>query len=127
MSRAHGAEHRGAVWGVEASFGAPRSVDLVVMPDPGLSVEAVERTNPEGDALTFTRDSGGLWVTCTTRRDEVTVGPFPEEALAQMLTQLGTSAAPRWRRGDVRPVCGRGMDPRPEGSSRPRGALTHGQ
>lgn len=98
MSRAHGAEHRGAVWGVEASAGAPRSVDLFVMPDPGPSVEAVERTDPEGDALTLTRDALGVWITCTTDGDEVTVGPFPEEALAQMLAELGTAAVPLSRR-----------------------------
>lgn len=60
MSRAHGVEHRGAVWGAEASSGALGSVDLVVMPDPGPSVEALERTDPEGDALTLTRDAQGV-------------------------------------------------------------------
>ena len=48
-----------------------------------------ELTDPDGDALTITADARGIWLTCTTEGDEVTVGPFPAESLREALTVLG--------------------------------------
>lgn len=47
----------------------------------------IELSDVDGDALTFTMDTGGIWITCTTVGTEVTVGPFPAEALLSPLTR----------------------------------------
>jgi hypothetical protein len=46
-----------------------------------------ELTDPDGDALTITSDSAGTWITCSSGIDEVTVGPFPTDALSTTLAQ----------------------------------------
>ncbi len=48
-----------------------------------------ELTDPDGDALTITADAGGLWITCTTEGEEVTVGPFPVGTLREAVTAIG--------------------------------------
>ncbi|MGP9539372.1 hypothetical protein ACT3SP_15290 [Brachybacterium sp. AOP43-C2-M15] len=37
----------------------------------------IEMTDVDGDALTIISREGSTWITCTSGRDEVTVGPFP--------------------------------------------------
>ena len=44
-------------------------------------MNAHEHTDPDGDALTITRDKNLIWVTATRHGVEVTVGPFPARAL----------------------------------------------
>lgn len=52
-------------------------------------LDVAELTDPEGDALTLTTDAAGIWVTCTTDGEEVTVGPFPADSLSDVLSVLG--------------------------------------
>ena len=47
----------------------------------------IELSDGDGDAVTLTTDTGGIWITCTTVGTEVTVGPFPAEALLSPLTR----------------------------------------
>jgi len=61
---------------------------LMAMAAQEMPVHAVEATDPDGDALTVTMDAQGLWVTCTSGADEVTLGPFPAEAMAEALSDL---------------------------------------
>ncbi|GAA4518388.1 hypothetical protein GCM10023160_00350 [Brachybacterium paraconglomeratum] len=58
-------------------------------PERMLTLDVVELTDPEGDALTLTTDAEGIWITCTTDGDEVTVGPFPADSLRDALRALG--------------------------------------
>jgi len=39
----------------------------------------------DGDALTLIRDGDSTWITCTSGREEVTVGPFSPSLLRIML------------------------------------------
>lgn len=47
-----------------------------------------EFTDLDGDALTITTSAEGTWITCTSVRDEVTVGPFPSGILRASLTDV---------------------------------------
>lgn len=47
-----------------------------------------ELTDPDGDALTITSDSTGTWITCSSGREEVTVGPFPTGELSATLAEV---------------------------------------
>ncbi|MGP9734881.1 hypothetical protein ACT3SQ_10055 [Brachybacterium sp. AOP42-C2-15] len=58
-------------------------------PERMLPLDVAELTDPDGDALTLTTDAGGIWFTCTTDGDEVTVGPFPADSLRDALKVLG--------------------------------------
>lgn len=58
-------------------------------PERMLTLDVAELTDPEGDALTLTTDAAGVWFTCTTDGDEVTVGPFPADSLRDALKVLG--------------------------------------
>lgn len=58
-------------------------------PERMFTLDVAELTDSEGDALTLTTDAGGIWVTCTTDGDEVTVGPFPADSLRDALRALG--------------------------------------
>ncbi|HEX7350553.1 hypothetical protein [Brachybacterium sp.] len=61
---------------------------LMAMPGHEMPVHAVEATDPDGDALTVTMDAQGVWVTCTSGDDEVTLGPFPATAMEEALRAL---------------------------------------
>lgn len=50
---------------------------------------ALELSDPDGDALTLTTDTDGIWITCTTGAAEVTVGPFLVASLLSALTEPG--------------------------------------
>lgn len=64
----------------------------VVLPMKGRSVRVVEATDPDGDALTVIADAQGVWITCTSADDEVTLGPFTAAALDGMLSLLSGAA-----------------------------------
>lgn len=49
----------------------------------------IELSDPDGDALTITKNTGGIWVTCTAGAAEVTVGPFPVDSLLVPLARSG--------------------------------------
>lgn len=63
---------------------------LLAVPGDEPALDVVEVTDPDGDALTVMRDGRGVWVTCTSAADEVTLGPFPVDTLEKA---LGTLAA----------------------------------
>lgn len=48
----------------------------------------LELTDPDSDALTITSDSAGTWITCTSGREEVTVGPFSAVELRATLPDV---------------------------------------
>lgn len=51
-------------------------------------MNAVELTDPDGDALTITSDSAGIWITCSSGGEEVTVGPFLSGGLSDALAEV---------------------------------------
>lgn len=61
-------------------------------PERMLPLGVAELTDPDGDALTVTTDDGGIWLTCTTESDEVTVGPFPVASLRDALRAVDAFA-----------------------------------
>lgn len=50
---------------------------------------AIELSDPDGEAATITRDTNGIWLTCTAGEAEVTVGPLPVASLISFLTESG--------------------------------------
>ena len=44
-------------------------------------MNSIEMSDVDGDALTIIRNGNRAWITCTSGRDEVTVGPFPAHLL----------------------------------------------
>lgn len=50
-----------------------------------MTVPPLELSDPDRDALTLHLDDAGLWVTCTSGGQEVTVGPLAREAIAGWL------------------------------------------
>lgn len=67
---------------------APQGPAASLAPAPG-PLEAAELTDGDGDALTVTADAEGIWFTCTTDGEEVTVGPFPMSSLGEALDSVG--------------------------------------
>lgn len=55
-------------------------------------MNTIELSDRDGDALTVTADARGIWITCTTEGDEVTVGPFLPESLSTALDAAGAYA-----------------------------------
>lgn len=53
-----------------------------------------EHTDPDGDALTITTHNGQAWITCTSGRDEVTIGPLP-------VATMGAAFAESWPEDDA--------------------------
>lgn len=51
-------------------------------------MNAAELTDRDGDALTITSDSAGIWITCTSNGEEVTVGPLPTGELRASLAAV---------------------------------------
>lgn len=51
-----------------------------------------ELSDIDGDALAVIADRHGVWITCTTEGDEVTVGPFRLGALDEALAAVGSYA-----------------------------------
>ena len=47
-----------------------------------------EFTDRDGEALTITTNAEGTWITCTSARDEVTVGPFLSGILRVPVTDV---------------------------------------
>ncbi len=45
----------------------------------------LELFDPDRDVLTMQVDGDGVWVTCTSRAQEVTVGPLPRESIERWL------------------------------------------
>ena len=45
----------------------------------------IELSDHDGDALTITTRGADVWITCTTERSEVTIGPIPRSALRDAL------------------------------------------
>lgn len=67
--------------------------------DGGASVEparrtmnSIEMTDRDGDALTVISQSDRTWITCTSGAEEVTVGPFPTPQLRTVLAALDGAA-----------------------------------
>ncbi len=56
-------------------------------------MHAAELTDPDGDALTISSDGAGIWITCTSGGEEVTVGPFPTGAVTAGLTDVLPASA----------------------------------
>lgn len=52
-----------------------------------------ELTDRDGDALTITTSAEGTWITCTSGRDEVTVGPFHFLTLGAGLAEVSLPGA----------------------------------
>lgn len=46
-----------------------------------------EHTDPDGDALTISTHNGQTWITCTSGRDEVTIGPLLMATLGTAFTE----------------------------------------
>ncbi|WP_422115453.1 hypothetical protein [Brachybacterium sp. UNK5269] len=57
-----------------------------------MTVPPLELSDRYRDALTLHVDDAGLWVTCTSGDQEVTVGPLAREAIADWL-EAGAEAA----------------------------------
>ncbi len=57
-----------------------------------MTVPPLELSDRDRDALTLHLDEQGLWVTCTSGEEEVTVGPLARAALADWLG-VGAEAA----------------------------------
>lgn len=55
-----------------------------------MTAAPLELSDRDRDALTLHRDTAGIWVTCTSGDQEVTVGPLSGEAIVGW---LGTAAA----------------------------------
>ncbi|MDN5820088.1 MAG: hypothetical protein L0H74_09375 [Brachybacterium sp.] len=52
-------------------------------------MDAIELSDPDGDALTVTMDTEGIWITCTAGDAEVTVGPLAAATLRDRLARAG--------------------------------------
>lgn len=50
-----------------------------------MTAAPLELVDPDHDVLTMQVDDAGVWVTCTCRAQEVTVGPLPREAIERWL------------------------------------------
>ena len=93
MTTAASAQLPDGVPSVRSRWHEPLRRGLALAPDPTPTGEAVELTDPDGDALTVTTDAQGTWITCTTDGSEVTVGPFPAAVLAKALSASARMAA----------------------------------
>lgn len=51
-------------------------------------MHTIELSDPDGDALTVTTDTDGIWITCTAGDAEVTVGPLAAATLRDSLARL---------------------------------------
>lgn len=51
-----------------------------------MNTPSLELSDPDHDAVTIHHDGAGVWVTCTSETEEVTVGPLPLEALYDWLS-----------------------------------------
>lgn len=49
-------------------------------------MNSIELTDVDGDALTVITRDHSTWITCTSGRDEVTVGPFPARLVRRAFT-----------------------------------------
>lgn len=72
--------------GLGAIIACPSSEGSIDRPIEQLEASS-ELSDPDGDALTITSLHAGTWITCTSGGDEVTVGPFPMEALRAALEE----------------------------------------
>lgn len=50
-------------------------------------MDNIEMTDVDGDALTLITREDGTWITCTSGRDEVTVGPFATRLVRTVLSR----------------------------------------
>jgi hypothetical protein len=57
-----------------------------------MTVPPLELSDRDRDALTLHVDDVGLWVTCTSEGQEVTVGPLAREVIAGWLEAGGAVA-----------------------------------
>lgn len=57
-----------------------------------MTADPLELSDRDRDALTMHLDGAGVWVTCTSDDQEVTVGPLAREALALWLTAAPSGA-----------------------------------
>lgn len=57
-----------------------------------MNARSLELSDPDQDALTVHHDGTGVWVTCTSGEQEVTVGPLNREALVRWLGAVSTMA-----------------------------------
>jgi len=48
-------------------------------------MSTIELSDRDGDAFTLSIHGGSAWITCTSGRDEVTVGPFSPRLLRSVL------------------------------------------
>ncbi len=50
-----------------------------------MTIDPLELSDRDHDALTLHLDEAGVWVTCTSGEHEVTIGPVARELLAHWL------------------------------------------
>lgn len=55
-----------------------------------MNARSLELSDPDQDALTVHDDDTGVWVTCTSGEQEVTVGPLARETLVRWLAAAAT-------------------------------------
>ena len=48
-------------------------------------MDIIEITDPDGDALTLFLEDELIWITCTSGREEVTIGPLPSHLVRHSL------------------------------------------
>lgn len=57
-----------------------------------MNTRSLELSDPDQDALTVHHDDTGVWVTCTSGEQEVTVGPLDRETLVRWLEAASVMA-----------------------------------
>lgn len=57
-----------------------------------MDARSLELSDPDQDALTVHHDDIGVWLTCTSGEQEVTVGPLDRETLVCWLEAASTIA-----------------------------------
>ncbi len=50
-----------------------------------MNAHSLELSDPDRDGFTLHHDAAGVWVTCTSEANEVTVGPLPLDALREWI------------------------------------------
>lgn len=57
-----------------------------------MMIDPLELSDRDHDALTMHHDGSGVWVTCTSGDQEVTIGPVARDAISEWLAAGITSA-----------------------------------
>ena len=65
-------------------------------------MNSIEMTDVDGDALTIITQGDAAWITSTSGRDEVTVGPFPVRLVMNALAPAARTSAAEELAQDLR-------------------------